>query len=259
LPQSDALLGFELYLEDLVANCVAHPAIDGLVLFGSTADRNRVDEWSDHDFAIVCQTEFLEALRSDLTWLPRFESIAFAAREHHDGFKAVYSNGAVIEFAVVDRVQLATFDANSWEVAYDRLGGLDKLMTSIADKAKLSDEADPVRDFTVFLASLVIGVGRARRGETLSASSVVRGQAVDHLLAVISTTGTVVVRPDNLDVRRRFELAYPRAKIGPLLDRDPETAARELLVRAEALLGGRWPAYPAQHVEVVRSVFGWQT
>ena len=259
MPHSDVLLRFELYLGELVENCRDNPAIDGLVLFGSTADRNRVDQWSDHDFAIICRTELLESLRTDLDWLPRFDALAIVAREHHDGFKAVYADGAVIEFAVVDRVQLATFDANSWEVAYDRLGGLDKLMESIAGKGKISDVIDPVRDFSVFLASLVIGVGRARRGETLSASSVIRGQAVDHLLGVISATGTVLARPDNLDVRRRFEFAHPEAAIGPLLDRDPETAARELLRRAEELLGGGWSEYPAQHVELVRAVFGWQT
>ena len=97
-----ALEEFERYRAELSDACRAHPKIVGLVLFGSSADRSRVDQWSDHDFAVICEARVQEALRGDLSWLPRYGSLAFAAREHHDGFKAVYRSGAVIEFAVVD-------------------------------------------------------------------------------------------------------------------------------------------------------------
>ena len=44
---------FDDYLSELVAACEQNPFITGLVLMGSTADRARVDEWSDHDFAVI--------------------------------------------------------------------------------------------------------------------------------------------------------------------------------------------------------------
>jgi hypothetical protein len=252
-----ALHEFERYLTQLSDACRAHPAITGLVLMGSTADRFRVDEWSDHDFAVVCNEGAQESLRGDLSWLPCHDSLAFVAREHHDGFKGAYQNGAVIEFAVVDRDQLATFHANAWEVAYDEIGDLTELMRRVAARRKPSDEIDVRRDFDVFLASLLIGVGRARRGELLSASSIVRGQAVDHLVSVILGLDGGDPRADNLDGRRRFEQVHPGAVLGETLDTDLENSARNLLLRAESLLGLRWPAYPADHVAVVRGRLGW--
>jgi hypothetical protein len=252
---------FDRYLAELVAACSTQPLIDGLVLMGSTAERSRVDEWSDHDFAVIAQTPSLELLRGDLGWLPRHQSLAFAAREHHDGFKAVYDDGSVIEFAVADRVGLLTFHANAWVVAYDPAGDLEALMKTVAARAKASDQVDPARDFDVFLASLLIGVGRARRGELLSAWSLVGGQAVDHLLPVLVAALTITaggdVRADNLDARRRIELVHPEFGLAKLLETDVEAAARNLLTRAENLLRQRWPTYPHDHVLVVRRRLGW--
>ncbi|HEY5320399.1 MAG TPA: hypothetical protein VIJ76_05955 [Galbitalea sp.] len=247
---------FELYLVELLAACAAHPLIDGLVLMGSTADRSRVDEWSDHDFAVIAPTPSLELLRGDLGWLPRHQSLVFAAREHHDGFKAVYDDGSVIEFAVTDGVGLSTFHANAWEVTYDSAGDLDGLMKTVAARVKASDRVDPIRDFDVFLASLLIGVGRARRGEVLSAWSLVGGQAVDHLLPVLVAALPIPAggdaHADNLDARRRIELVHPEFGLAELLETDVETAARNLLTQAEHLLRPRWPDYPETHVDAIR-------
>lgn len=257
MPVNPVLDEFERYLRELSDGCRAHPDIVGLVLMGSSADRSRVDEWSDHDFAVVCESGTQEKLRRNLSWLPRHNSLGFAAREHHDGFKGIYRNGAVIEFAVVDREQLATFHANAYEVAYDEVGDLAEIMRGVAERPKPNDQMDLTRDFSVFLASLLIGVGRARRGEVLSGSALIRGQAVDHLLSAIVGHDGSDPRADNLDVRRRFEQVHPDAHLGELLDLDVESAARELLLRAETLLCLHWPAYPSDDVAVVRERLGW--
>ena len=109
---------FESYLGELLASCSENPAITGLVLMGSTADRSRVDEWSDHDFAVITDAERVEQLRGDLSWLPRHARIVASVREHHDGFKVTYDDGAVVEFAVTDLSGLSTFFANDWEAVY---------------------------------------------------------------------------------------------------------------------------------------------
>jgi hypothetical protein len=248
--------GFESYLSELVTTCRTNQAIDGLVLMGSGADRSRVDEWSDHDFAVVCATGSEESLRGDLSWLPRRESLAFAAREHHDGFKGVYADGSVVEFAVVDRAQLSTFHANAYEVAYDAVGDLADLMHAVAAKPKPSQHPDAERDFAVFLASLLIGVGRARRGEVLSAWSLVGGQAVDHVLSVLTPLSPADLRADDLDVRRRFELRHPDLHVAAAFGADVETTARALLDFAEANLRPRWPAWPPDRVAVIRNRLG---
>ena len=234
---------FTAYLQELVESCTQSPVITGLVLMGSTADRSRVDEWSDHDFAVITAPERVEALRGDLSWLPRHDRLVASVREHHDGFKAVYDDGSVIEFAVTDLAGLATFYANDWEVAY---GGPTVLgvMESVAAK--------PVPDSgsaEVFLTALLVGVGRARRGEVLSGGASVRGLALEHLLVLLRSSV-----PDNLDPRRRFEFAHPRlgAELIAAQELPVEACARAMLEIAEREL-----PLPAAAVAALRSRLEW--
>ena len=234
---------FTDYLQELVESCTQSPVITGLVLMGSTADRSRVDEWSDHDFAVITAPERVEALRADLSWLPRHDRLVASVREHHDGFKAVYDDGSVIEFAVTDLAGLATFYANDWEVAY---GGPTVLgvMESVAAK--------PVPDSgsaEVFLTALLVGVGRARRGEVLSGGASVRGLALEHLLVLLRSSV-----PDNLDPRRRFEFAHPRlgAELIAAQELPVEACARAMLEIAEREL-----PLPAAAVAALRSRLEW--
>ncbi|HAM27134.1 MAG TPA: hypothetical protein DCP11_10690 [Microbacteriaceae bacterium] len=250
---------FNSYIAGLVFVCRERDAITGLVLMGSTADRVRVDEWSDHDFAVVCESGMQETLRGDLSWLPRSTDLVLAAREHHDGFKAVYSDGAVIEFAVVDLTELGTFFANAWEVVYDD-GGVLEVMSAVAAKPA-PHGSEPSRDFAVFLTALLVGVGRARRGERLSASGSVRGVGVDHLTAVFAAAlpASGKDRLDNLDPRRRFELVYPEVAhaLECAISSELEECARGLLDLAESSLSGSWPPFPREAVETVRRRLGW--
>lgn len=227
---------------------------------GSTADRTRVDEWSDHDFAVVCEPGNEEELRGDLSWLPDFGQLMLAAREQHDGFKALYRDGSVVEFAVTSVAGLAHFHANAWAVAYGD-EHLTETMHAVAGRVKPLESVNPTLDMTVFLVSLLIGVGRARRGEGLGASGSVRGLALDHLLVLLRTLvmGEDTGRLDNLDQRRRFEFVYPTLglQIDRALEQSVEECAKDLLVIAETHCA-HWAGWPAESVAVVRQRLDWE-
>lgn len=246
------------YLERLTAACSADPRIRGLVLFGSSADRSRADEWSDHDFAVITEPAHVEELRGDLTWLPDHERLVAWGREHHDGFKAIDDRGSVIEFAVTDLAGLATFFADTWSVAY---GDAEVRATMLAVAAKPAPNAtpDPHRDIAVFLAALLVGVGRARRGERISATGSVRGLALQHLLLLLTPLLPSDPRLDTLDPTRRFELAHPEVgrRIADALDRPLEACARTLLDIADEDAAPRWADYPHEAVAAVRGRLGW--
>lgn len=199
---------FEAYVGELVTACQNDARIVGLVLMGSTADRSRVDEWSDHDFAAICIPESLEDVRGDLSWLPRSDTLVAGVRELHGGFKAIYQDGAVLEFAITDLGNLRTFLTNAWEVAY---GGEPVLEAMRAAEANPIAASRRERDAPLFLAAILIGVGRTRRGEVLSGSRSVRGEAFDYLVAMLAASQSAPGshRLDTLDPRRRFEFVYP--------------------------------------------------
>jgi hypothetical protein len=68
--RSAALARFTSFCSRLRERLVARVDVVGLVWMGSTADRERVDEWSDHDFALVTTDGTEERLRADLGCRP---------------------------------------------------------------------------------------------------------------------------------------------------------------------------------------------
>ena len=230
----------------------------GLVLLGSSADRERADEWSDHDFFLVTTDGAQERYRTDLSWLPDAAHLALSVRETHHGLKVLYDNGHVLEFAVFSFDELLLAQTNAWAAAVDK-GGVAQRMAEIAARPK--PHPDPAAALGIFVSLLLIGVGRARRGETLAAGQSVRTHAVGHLLAALtqSLTSDEAHRLDSLDPFRRFEQVYPElaAGIARALEREVESAARELLDLAESQFGDT-EMWPARGVVAVRERLGWR-
>ncbi|HEX5997427.1 MAG TPA: hypothetical protein VFY84_19980 [Jiangellales bacterium] len=160
---------FVRFSERLRENLAARAEVLGLVFMGSTAARDRVDEWSDHDFAVVTVDGAEEGLRGDLSWLPDRDEVALTVREEHDGFKVVYDDGHVLEFGVTSVAGLASWHANAYEVVLDR-GGVTEAFARVAARPKPRQSARPDRQLSLFVALLIIGGGRFRRGEVLVAS-----------------------------------------------------------------------------------------
>lgn len=252
---------FSAYLDRLIAALESRPEVVGLVLAGSTADRSRVDEWSDHDFLVVCSSlAAAEAMRADVSWLPDHADLVIAVRDTAHGLKGVYRDGHVLEFAVFGPDELALAHANAFEVPLDR-GGIYATMRDVAARPKPGSETTPLQHAQLFLTLVLIGVGRARRGETLTAGQFVRTHALAHLLALHRkiVPGADDARLDDLDAFRRVEQVHPEfaAIIERALERDPETAARGLMYVAEASAIGRWSGWPTEAAAVVARRLGW--
>lgn len=260
LPRSSTPRGeFDRFTDDLVTSVSARDDVVGLVLLGSGADTARVDEWSDHDFYLVSTPGTQEALRTDLSWLPRSASIVLAARETEHGLKVVYDDGHVLEFAVADLDEVRGFGTNHWRVVLDR-GGVAEAVGSAAQVTH-ARPGRPARDAVGLAVTLVlIAAGRARRGETLTAQRSV-AQAVDLVLEAL-TSRVASADPavaDVLDARRRAEAAYPdvAAALSQALMAAPDEGARRVLDAAEGALAPGWDEWPEAAVAAVRRRLGW--
>jgi hypothetical protein len=258
MTSEDTLTRFIKYSESLTESCIQNPKIIGLVLVGSTAETERVDQWSDHDFFVLTEAGDQEALRQDLSWLPNAKSIAFWFRETEHGLKVVYDTGDVLEFAIFDCNELSGCMVNHHRLAYGH-EDVKKALDIAKNRLPEVVVGDDLADFHHFLSVLVIQVGRARRGEILTAGQGIRGTAATALLKVFTRRLPSDTRLDKLDVSRRFEFAHP--KIGKLiaeaLEQDPESAARELLEISIEHLEPLWNEYPMAAVHVVKDVLSW--
>lgn len=249
---------FLSYLDELTETARGRDDVVGLVAFGSTADRGRVDEWSDHDFAWLTEPGAEDRYRHDLSWLPDPDRIALSVVEHHGGVKVVYDDGRRLEFGIADVGSFSTWAGAPAEVL---VGGDDvhRATASVVARRPEGDH-DAVRELRLMLTQIHSGVGRGRRGETLSASGLVRFEAVNHLARALAVRlGGDSARLDPLDPRRRFDLVHP--ELGVRLEtasRMPvEDAARALIDLAEEQLASGWGDFPHAGVAAVRARMGW--
>lgn len=193
------------------------------------------DEWSDHDFFLVVETGHQVYFRKNPEWLPQSDDISFFFQETEHGVKAVYKNGHLLEFAVFDPDELFLAKVNCYRVLFDRLD-IEKRMEKIRDNTEWDfSSSNPDNRYLSgqFLTNLLVGTGRFRRGEKLSAHLFVKQSAVENLTKLIiknipSDNKDLL---DNINHSRRFEQAYP--ELGEMLSRilllPIDEAAGELL------------------------------
>ncbi len=254
----DEFVDFSNRLRDSLAK---RSEVIGLVLVGSTADLARVDEWSDHDFFVVTKNQTAESLRKDLSWLPDFDAISMHPRETAHGLKVVYGNGKVLEFAVFDDSELEQAGANAYNVTLDR-ADIAKRMAAIANRSN-PKAYDFDTEFEIFLTQLLIGIGRARRGETLIAGQFVRSYCLNRVLgfmrAWVKPLPGTESKEDNLDRFRRFEQQYPElgAEIESILQQPVEAAGKHLLSLVLRVGEDKLSAQQLSKVRIVRERFGW--
>jgi lincosamide nucleotidyltransferase len=251
---------YQTFTDTLQRTLERDPRVIGLMVAGSMASlSHRPDEWSDHDFWLIVEPDAQAWFHSHNEWLPDSDQIVLWFRESHGGFKAVYRNGHLLEFAVSDREMLRQAKVNDYRLLIDR----DDLA---ADLARLHAETtaefeqiagDDLCLLGQFLTNLLVGVGRYRRGEQLSARLFIAGWSLYALLRLlpkhIPTEHPEAL--DNLDPLRRVEVAYPEigTEINRLVRLDPDKAAIGLLDLANHLLRDRLADFPVEAVAVIRS------
>lgn len=225
---------YRAFIDRLSANLQADERVQGLVLLGSTASRQRTpDEWSDHDFFVITRSGTQEAFRTTFTWLPGHHDIVLTVRETAHGLKVLYASGHLLEYAVFDLAEIAQAKANDFRVVFDR-GGVTAAVEAIAAVPRGEDAInDYQRDMGMFLCLLVVGAGRVARGEVISGQVFIRTYALGHLLPPLAhrIAATNKASLDNLDSFRRFEQVFPQAgaAINAALAHQPVEAGLGLL------------------------------
>lgn len=261
--QPDQLAKFLEYSAELSRSLERLEQVIGLVFVGSASDVRRVDEWSDHDFFVVTKSGFAQGLRENISWLPRHERISIAPRETEHGLKVIYDDGQVLEFAVFNDPELELASVNSYFVAFDRTN-IAHRMATIASRPK-EGSLNIAIEFELFLSQILIGVGRARRGELLSARQFINSFAMSHVLGLIRAWLTPVTGTENdeddLNRFRRFEFQYPDVgkALAVIQQLEIEPSAREMLGVIRTLGQDQITKAQQKQIEVVERRLGWKS
>ncbi len=247
---------YRAFTAELVERLESDERVVGLVALGSMAECDYPpDDFSDHDFFVITEPGVQEALRSGLGWLPRATEAVLTMRETEHGLKVVYDDGHLLEFAVFDLDEIGLARVNRYRVLLDRggvVGRLDEVARETAAR-----ERDPVLHFGQFVTRILVGVGRHRRGETLSGAFFVKSLAASDLLVLLALVFPAALLDDQ-DPYRRFEAVHPEVagEVNDLLALDSLAAARGLLDLAERELRPRLPALQWDALDVVRTTIG---
>lgn len=249
------------WLEAVTRSLAARQDVVGIVAMGSTADASRVDEWSDHDIAIVVEDGAVEAYRDGTAWLPEPHRLVARAVEYHGGGKAVYDDGRLVEWGVATLEGLRTWVADDYRVLVDR-GGVKDVADEIASVPFPANDGDLERDTSVFLFELIHGVGRWRRGERVSAGGIIRGEASAALLRAARSRldPEQILGLDRLDGLRRIEHALPdlARDVAAACALDVEDAASALLAAGVKHLGIGPGGLDPAGVAAVEKRLGWR-
>jgi hypothetical protein len=248
---------YDAFTRALAGRLRDDPRVVGLVAVGSMADRDYgPDEWSDHDFFVVTSPGEQEQLRSDLSWLPREDEVALSFRETSHGLKVLYGDGHLLEFAVFGLDELGLARVNRYRVLFDRASVAERMEEVARASGTRPAAAEAARTaFGMFLTNVLVGAGRARRGERLSGAQFVKSLSVRWLLELLHSlpaerSGLL----DDLDPFRRFDLVHRQLaqELEALLCDETLIAAVGLLELAERELRPVLPDLPWHALAVVR-------
>lgn len=257
----ESLEQFLEFSQKLTGSLEQRSEVIGLIFLGSAAEITRLDKWSDHDFFVITKSGFGEALRQDLSWLPDLDRVVLSPRETQHGLKVVYENGHVLEFAVFEDQELQTVPINDFAVALDRTDLAERMSRIQANAAPkpINENAE----FELFLATLLIGIGRERRGEKLTAGQFVHSFSMNYVLGLVRAwvapqPGTTA-KEDTLNRYRRFEIQYPEIaeSLEALHHLANEEAGRTLLNLVENIGGDRLDETKHEQIAFLRRTLDW--
>lgn len=201
-------------------------ALLGLGSIGIEIDR--IDEYSDLDFFVVCKEGFKKRFIEDLDWLENVGFISFRFRNTVDGYKLLFQDGVFCEFAIFEPQELKNISFSEGRIVWQCEG----FNPTICIPSNLPGNKAVDTDFLIgeALTNLYVGLCRYHRGEKLSAYNFIENYAKDRVLELISTIETPQdIKKDIFCISRRFEFRYPNqstilSKILVGYDNIPESA-----------------------------------
>lgn len=218
-----------------------------LIGLGSVgAELARLDAYSDLDFFAVVEPGYKQRYIDNLDWLSSLCPVAYAFRNSQDGYKLLFADCIFCEFAVFEPEELSRIPFSPGRVVWKQPHIPAEIAFPAVAGASSAAQPSPVEWLVgEAVTNLLVGLGRFRRGEKLSAARFIQGYAVDRILDLAAS---LAQEKDGLRDRfaseRRFEQRYPQiaAHLPQFVqgyERSPESAL--------AILG-----FLEQHFEVNR-------
>jgi lincosamide nucleotidyltransferase B/F len=181
-----------------------------LIGLGSVGvELERLDAWSDLDFFAIVEQGHKGRYLSNLDWLSCLCPLAYQFQNTPDGFKVLFQDGIFCEFAVFEIAELGTIPFSRGRIVWKVPGLNEDIAEPVVPLPAVRQSAT---EWLVgeALTNLLVGLGRFRRGEKLSASRFIQQYAVDRVLELSAVIAQEIGAPrDAFANERRFEQRFP--------------------------------------------------
>lgn len=224
-------------------------ALLGLGSVGTELDR--LDAYSDLDFFVIVREGTVPLYLEDLGWLEAVCPIAYSFRNTSVGYKFLFEDGIYGEFAIFTEAELAQAVFPEARLVWKAAGVDESIRLPRQPPAPPAERATEELVGEI-VTNLYVGLGRAARGERLSALRFIQLFAVDRLLELAPRIeAEQTAHRDPFSAERRAEQRYPLlAEVLPRFmqgyDRSPESAAALL-----AFVEQHWAVDPAMKREIL--------
>lgn len=186
-------------------------AIALLALGSIGVERERMDEYSDLDFFVICEAGQKKRYIDNLDWLYTLAPVAYSFQNTVDGHKLLYQDDVFCEFAVFEIKELSSIPFSKGSVVWHK----QDFDTTICEPTVTESTKKSSEEYLIgeALTNLYVGIGRYHRGEKLSAYSFIQEAAVHQVIELMSSN-EVANEEYDLDLfnlTRRFEKRYPES------------------------------------------------
>lgn len=196
-------------LDGIAYSVSQRPEALALLGVGSVGlELDRLDEYSDLDFFVICKDGTRDRFLERLDWLEEQGPIAYHFKNTEEGYKLLYEDGVFCEFAVFEQERFRTASYAGARAVW-KTEGFSAPDNSFPSEDNSSKQRD--KEFLIgeALTNLYVGLCRYHRGEQLCAQSFIERFAVDRMLELIA----LIEQPQNVTedrfmIHRRFEFRY---------------------------------------------------
>jgi predicted nucleotidyltransferase len=192
-------------MDEIAAYYWKQDGVRAITAFGSLAELDRFDEWSDLDFLILCTKESKAQLLNNVSALESLYPISYLRIEYGDAVKLLYEDDILCDFGIVTEEQAMNFPH-----------GKGRLLWSVPDftcecirENLMPQEENDITDWKGdILIHLYVGLLRDLRGETAAAFEEIQINAVQKLLLGLYYEKGYKLRDKFSPMRRAEKFAF---------------------------------------------------
>lgn len=196
-------------LEEISQSARKTGKVRALLGFGSVAELERMDVYSDLDFIVVAKKGCKWELIEDLAWLTSVAPVGYFYLFTQDGYRLFFKDGIFCDFGILEEEEVKQMSHGGGRVIWSE-EDFDPDICRPTYQGNFG-KIDINRAVGEGLTNLYVGLCRFARGEKLAAARCIQNEALAQVLACAH-----LIEEENSCYRdvfqneRRFEKRFPR-------------------------------------------------